>query len=206
MKLSLDHLAVAGASLDEASARVEEALGVALDPGGEHALMGTHNRLLSLGPGLYLEAIAVNPFAEPPGRSRWFDLDNMTGAARLSNWIVRTDELDSALALAPQGTGEPLDFVRGSFEWTMAVPRDGRLPCDGAAPALMQWRCDTHPSQVLTDRGCRLRRLYVRHPLVDALLAAFPALRTLDLVQFSAGEEPALLAEIDTPKGIRCLE
>ena len=57
---------VAGETLAEAAAHVEKALGVALSPGGVHVEMGTHNRLLSLGPGLYLEAIAVNPDARAP--------------------------------------------------------------------------------------------------------------------------------------------
>ena len=39
--------------------------------------------------GIYLEAIAPNPAVPEPSRSRWFDLDNFSGPARLSNWALR---------------------------------------------------------------------------------------------------------------------
>ena len=84
MTLEFDHLAVCGETLAEATAHVEDVLGTSLEPGGVHVEMGTHNRLLSLGPGMYLEAIAVNPEAAHPGRPRWFDLDRFRGAPRLT--------------------------------------------------------------------------------------------------------------------------
>ena len=81
--IELDHLAVAGETLAEAVAHVEDALGVEMAAGGVHVEMGTHNRLLSLGPGMYLEAIAVDPAARGPDRPRWFDLDRFQGRPRL---------------------------------------------------------------------------------------------------------------------------
>ena len=66
--LVLDHIAVAAESLAEGAAHVEAALGVPLSDVGVHDLMGTHNRLLSLGPGLYLEVIAIDPEARPPAQ------------------------------------------------------------------------------------------------------------------------------------------
>ncbi len=61
MPLKLDHLAVACANLDEGVDWVEEQLGVPLQPGGQHARYGTHNKLLGLGDGLYFEVIAIDP-------------------------------------------------------------------------------------------------------------------------------------------------
>ena len=204
--ITLDHLAVAGDTLAEATAHVEAALGVNLAPGGVHVEMGTHNRLLSLGPGLYLEAIAINPDAAHPNRPRWFDLDRFSGPPRLSNWIARTDDMDATLAGAPAGMGVPIGFVRDDFAWTMAVPGNGRLPFDGAAPAVIQWDVARHPSDRLPDPGCRLRGLEVIHPQIDELLAAFPALGDLEPVSFLHGPEPRLRAEIDTPDGLRVLK
>ena len=77
--LELDHLAVSAADLAVGTARIEDLFGVRLAPGGKHPDMGTHNRLLSLGPGLYLEVIAIDAAAPPPDRPRWFDLDNFDG-------------------------------------------------------------------------------------------------------------------------------
>lgn len=203
--LALDHVAVAGETLQAAVAHVEAALGVALQPGGVHIEMGTHNRLLSLGPGLYLEAIAVNPEAAHPDRPRWFDLDRFSGRPRLTNWIARTDDLVGVLEAAPEGMGVPVSFTRGAYHWQMAVPGSGRLPFDGAAPALIQWDGALHPADHLPDAGCRLRRLRIAHPEAGALLAAFPALDGMALVELSYGPEVRLEAEIDTPSGLRVL-
>jgi hypothetical protein len=203
--LVLDHIAVAAETLDEGAAHVEAALGVGLSDVGVHERMGTHNRLLSLGPGLYLEVIAINPDAEPPAHARWFDLDGFKGPPRLTNWIVRTDDLSAALAGAPSGLGVPISFARGPFLWQMGVPPDGKLPHDGAAPALIEWESALHPAERLPDMGCRLVRLTVEHPEAEALVAAYPRLGKVDRVRIGTGPLKRLWAEIETPSGRKFL-
>ncbi|NOD61939.1 MULTISPECIES: VOC family protein [unclassified Ruegeria] len=198
----LDHLAVAGETLEEASAHVEQALGVALQAGGKHEKFGTYNRLLGLKDGLYLEAIAIDPDAPTPERTRWFDLDRFTGKPRLTNWICRVPDIEVSLSVFPDGVGTPIDLTRGALSWRMAVPPTGRLPFDNLFPALIQWQGDLHPAQMLQDSGCRLRRLVVFHP--DALTLA-THLGALDWVVFDTGPA-ALRAEFETPHGVRVLE
>jgi Glyoxalase-like domain len=198
----LDHLAVAAPTLDEAGAAIEAALGVTLQPGGQHPVFGTHNRLLGLDDGLYLEAIAIDPAAADPGRARWFDLDGFQGPARLSNWICRTDDLGAELANLPVGAGVPVQLSRGDLRWRMAVPADGRLPFDNLFPALIQWQGRLHPATMLAPSGCALRRLVVTHPRADELRALLPL--NDPRVVFETGP-PALKAEIDTPHGRRVL-
>ena len=53
-----------GVLLPPMTLKPESGLGVSLQQGGEHAVFHTHNRLLGLEDGLYLEAIAVNPERE----------------------------------------------------------------------------------------------------------------------------------------------
>jgi len=203
--LVLDHLAVAAETLAEGAAHVEAALGVPLSDIGVHDRMGTHNRLLALGPGLYLEVIAINPNAKPPAQARWFDLDNFAGPPRLTNWIVRTGNLDSALSGTPEGMGAPISFARGDYLWQMAVPPDGKLPYGGAAPALIEWESALHPAERLPDLGCRLVRLVVEHPEAETLLAAYPALGDIACVEIGTGPEKRLWAEIETPSGRKLL-
>ncbi|MBT8408698.1 MAG: VOC family protein [Alphaproteobacteria bacterium] len=205
MNLEIDHLAVSADTLAEAVAHVEAALGVAMGPGGAHPRMGTHNRLMSLGPGVYLEAIAIDPAAEAPRRPRWFYLDARAGPARLSNWIVRCDGLEAALAQAPPGAGAPMALERDDLTWTMAVPPDGRLPFAGACPALIEWQGPAHPADRLPQGGCALKHLEVLHPDIEALLAGFPALAGMDGVTFLAAPAPRLRATIATPFGLRVL-
>nr|WP_245759188.1 VOC family protein [Tranquillimonas alkanivorans] len=203
--MALDHLAVSAETLDGGVAHVETALGVALAPGGRHPDMGTHNRLLSLGPDLYLEVIAVDPAAAPPKRRRWFGLDGFAGPPRMTNWILRSDALDDDLAAAPPGSGDPLDLARGDLRWRMAVPCDGLLPFDGASPALLQWHCADHPARRLPDSGCRLKALVIEHPEAAELATAWPALMTLPDVLLRQGPTLRLTASIETPHGRRSL-
>lgn len=200
--LVLDHIAVVAMSLEEGAAHAERLLGQPLSDIGRHARMGTHNRLLSLGPGTYLEVIAVDPEAPPPAEARWFDLDHFTGPPRLSNWIARTDDLSRALAEAPDGVGVPLAFERGPYLWQMAVPPDGKLPYAGAAPALIEWESAVHPADRLPDRGCRLVELVVEHPEAGALSAAWPALGRIAGVSLRDGPALRLAAVIETPGGV----
>lgn len=190
MRIELDHIAVAGESLGIATAHVQNALGVEMQQGGEHAVFHTHNTLLGLQDGLYLEAIAINPEAAVPDRARWFDLDRFTGPARLTNWICRCDDLDAALAALPAGFGAPVQLQRGDLRWRMAVPETGVLPFDNCAPALMEWQGDAHPAQRLLASDCRLTALHVRHPeamTLAALLAPFLQDERVHFVQADAG-------------------
>jgi hypothetical protein len=202
--LRLDHLAVSCATLATGVAAVEAALGVPLAPGGEHPTMGTHNRLLSLGPQEYLEVIAINPDAPAPGRPRWFDLDRFAGEPRLTNWVAAVEDMDAALTASPAGTGEPVDLSRGDFRWTMAVPGNGCLPFDGCFPALIRWQGQAHPALRLPDHGVRLMELTLQHPQADALRATLGTLTRDPRLTIRPGPV-AMQARFCTPDGDRLL-
>lgn len=201
--LTLDHIAISCTELAQGVAAVEATLGLPLAPGGQHPHMATHNRLLSLGPDLYLEVIAADPAQPRPAWPRWFDLDRFSGPTRLTNWICRTDDLDSELTHAPAGTGVPLALQRGDFRWRMAVPEDGILPFDNCFPALIEWEGRAHPAPRLLDLGARLSTLHITHPTPDALGASLARLRD-PRITIAAGA-PALRATIATPQGDRIL-
>lgn len=203
MKAAFDHLAVSAATLDHGAHVVEAALGTCLEPGGRHPLMGTHNRLLSLGPGEYLEVIAIDPEAPAPDRPRWFRLDAFAGPPRVTNWILRTDDLDAALAAAPPGAGRPIALERGCYSWRMGVPEDGCLPFDDAYPALIEWQGGHHPAAALPDRGCRLKRLEIAHPKAEILRKLVPL--GDPRIAIVAGPK-AIRAEIATPHGTWWIE
>lgn len=202
--ITLDHLAVLGETREAAAAHVESALSVEMQPGGAHDVFHTHNRLLGLAEGLYLEAIAVDPEAPAPARPRWFDLDRFSSAPRLGNWICRCDDLDAALAALPEGYGAPVALQRGDLRWRMAVPRDGVLPFDNCAPALMEWQGEAHPSARLAASGCRLERLWVSHPRAEELEAVLAPVLRDGRVSFRIGEA-GLSASFDTAQGAKVL-
>lgn len=198
MRVELDHLAVAGATLAAAVEHAETVLGVALQAGGHHEVFGTHNKLLGLEAGLYFEAIAIDPDASMPERRRWFALDDGTPEPRLSNWICRVDDLEAAVAIWPEA-GDIVSLTRGDLRWKMAVPSSGRLPFDGMFPALIQWD-SAHPAPRLDQCGVGLEKLIVRHPDAQAIEALLATALDAPLVHFETGAI-GLAAEFRTPAG-----
>lgn len=167
----LDHIAVACADLAEGTAWVEQQLGVKLQPGGQHVRYGTHNTLLGMADGLYLEVIAKEPDAVPEAGHTGFGLDDFEGPPRLANWICQTEDLEAALEKAPADAGTPRALTRADLEWQITVPDDGSLPYQGAFPTLIKWAEGTHhPADRLPSSGVKLLNLEVSHPEAAALL------------------------------------
>ncbi|UYV39013.1 VOC family protein [Rhodobacteraceae bacterium D3-12] len=202
--MKIDHIAVACETLDAGRAWVEQSLGVTLLPGGQHARFGTHNLLLGLEEGLYLEVIAIDPTVPDPGRRRWFDLDDFTGAPRVTNWICAADDLSAALAKAPARMGAPFDMKRGALEWQFVGGEEGRLPFGGGFPAMIDWGDSVHPATRLANTGLRLERLVITTPDADALRGALAPLITDRRVEIKQGAR-SMRAEFASPDGQKVL-
>ena len=208
MEIRFDHLVIAARTLQEGVDWVERRLGASVGAGGKHDLMGTHNRLLSLGPGRFLEVIAIDPEAPAPLQPRWFELDSPAMQARIADepalihWVARTDDIEAALATTVAAAPPILALSRGAFRWKIGVPLDGHLPRGGIAPTLIQWFTQ-HPAEVLPDSGCRLESLVLRHPDAPAILheLRYAGLSAEDPVQ-AHHEGAGLEARIRTPKGV----
>ena len=200
----LDHLVVVAPTLDAGAAWVRAALGAALHPGGRHDRMGTHNRLLRLGPDAYLEVIAADPAAPPPARPRWFGLDALgpDAAPRLAAWVARTGDPDAAVAASPEPLGPVEPMGRGDLAWRLTVPPDGSVPLGGAGPLLIRWD-GPHPAARLPDDGFELLTLAVTHPDPDRVARLLAAVGFAGPVTVAAGGTPKLAAEIRTPAGVR---
>ncbi|MEM8536950.1 MAG: VOC family protein [Pseudomonadota bacterium] len=204
IRLVLDHLAVSTINLEDGTARVEDALGVALSLGGQHPHYGTHNRLLGLEDGLYLEVIAIDPQAPAPSYPRWFDLDRFSGPPALTHWICRTGDIAGFVSGLPEA-GIPVALSRGDLRWQMSVPPGGALPYDNRFPPVIEWATSDHPAARLPASGCRLKRLIVQHPDAKSLERDLTPYFFDERLQFETGMS-ALRAEFETPTGLRILE
>lgn len=209
MTAVIDHLVFAARSLDEGAPWLEERLGVSLAPGGQHAKIGTHNRLLRLGDKLYLELIAIDPDLPTPDRPRWFSLDepdmqrSLHDGPRLITWAARCDDIEAASAKAPElGTVEPM--TRGALDWRITVPADGRLAEDGLLPALIQWN-GKHPADSMLSSGVTLASLRLRARKPERISGTLTALG-FDEVEARAMTEPSsqpeLAVTLNTPNGL----
>jgi hypothetical protein len=211
LQSAIDHLVVAARSLDEGTVWVEDCLGVAPAGGGRHDYMGTHNRVLGLGPGVYLEVIAIDPTATRPARPRWFALDLPEMRARLQrgpaliHWVARVSDIAAAAKAAPIQVGQILPATRGDYRWRITVPRDGTVPAEGVFPTLIQW--DTaHPAAALPDVGCGLESLHLAHPRAPVIDDALRSIGLAEPERLRIAEgEPTLTAKVRTPRGVRWL-
>ena len=161
----IDHLVISGETLEEAVDYVESSLDIRMQEGGRHKLFGTHNKLLALDNGLYLECIAVDPKAIKPKHPRWFNLDHFFGKPRLSNWVCACENINYDLAKMQVHLGQVIDVSRGNYSWSITVPENGILPFDGCFPALIKWSSiQKHPLVTLPPSGVSLSSLTIYHP------------------------------------------
>jgi hypothetical protein len=225
--LELDHLVVAARTLEEGARFVADTLGVEPTAGGAHIAMGTHNRLLGLWGGAYLEVIAIDPQAqrEPSGgaaaRPRWFALDEAAMQERLArgpylaHWaarVPRPKDLGRWQTQYPERIPTVVPMARGDLTWRLTVPEDGAFPSwqglgDGVLPTLIQWDTPAHPSTRLPETGLALKKLKARHPRAEAMRAQLEWLGAAHLIELETAEDgaPALVADIETPSGLRTL-
>lgn len=205
--LQIDHLVFAARSLEEGTSWMRAQLGCGPGGGGRHPLMGTHNRLWRLEPGAYLEVIAVDPDATPPGRPRWFTLDReetrerMEGGPVLLTWVARSDDLEADLGRSPRDPGAVTRFTRDDLHWRLTVPADGGLAWGGAYPSLIHWpEDDRRPARTLPENGLFLEELRVHGPAeLHHDLAALGA--EAIVASGYAVPEPSLSAVIRRPDG-----
>jgi len=211
--IALDHLVVAAASLEAGAQWLERRLGVAPDPGGSHPGWGTHNRLMQLGAGTYLELIAADPAVARPPAPRPFGLDRPEMQARIAerprliHYVMRTPRLDDAAPAMGYDPGVITPMTRGALRWRITLPVGGMPGGDGLLPTLIQWDIDlssAHPAAVLEPRGIWLERLTLRAPApVAAQLAGIDSDPRIALhVAVRAGMTARLL----TPTGAADLD
>lgn len=222
MNARVDHLVIVADTLEQGSQWCETTLGAEPVTGGQHPLMGTHNRLLAIGsdrfPSTYLEVIAIDRNAAAPQRPRWFTMDDPAlqvatrTAPRLVHAVARTSMIEMVrwgLINCGLDPGVPIaaerDTPGGMLKWRITVRDDGRIECAGALPTLIEWQgphpCDRLPASSVVLRGLTLRGLPPQ--AIDVL--KLPAVRALPSAGTST-REPALSATFDTPRGAVTLD
>jgi hypothetical protein len=199
----VDHLVWGAADLEREIDRFEKLVGVRPTPGGRHPGEGTRNALLGLGPGMYLELIAPDPYQSHRRQPRWFGLDSLV-SPRLITWAAKATALDH-LAASARDAGVPIGEIRAGrrelsdgrvLSWRLTSPemRGG----DGIVPFLIDWGDSPHPSDTAPG-GALLVGLRAEHPAPDVIT---DQLRYLGLeLQVSSGPAPVLIATLETPRG-----
>ena len=216
MPTEIDHLVVVADSLDQGAAWCEATLGVVPGPGGRHAFMGTHNRLLNLSSpafaACYLEIIAIDPDAAAPTRPRWFGMDDpdlrarIQSAPRLVHFVARSnaiDDLHAALAAVGQDAGQIVAAERqtpqGLLTWRLALHTDGNFAGRGALPTLIEWR-GAHPTDAMAASEVGLAAVHLAGLPEPAERAM--ALRGLQFDPPGMAGQARLRVALHTPLGL----
>ncbi len=210
--LKLDHLTVVAPTLAEGVAHVRYCLDLDVPFGTRHPYMGTHNHRLQLGGAVYLEIVALDPDGVAPGRPRWFGLDDQArvradwdAGRRLRGWVAGTDRIDRILAGWPAIFGDKVSLPFAAPVFDFAIPADGSLPLDGAAPSLIDRRGAPEPKAAIPDLGARLRSFRLEHPDPLPIAALYRDLSIPESPDVVAGPELRYAAWIETPGGLRLL-
>lgn len=199
----VDHLVWATPDLDDGIREIERLTGVRASAGGQHPSWATHNALLSLGTGMYLELLAPDPSVPPPARERPFGLDRLS-RSHLVTWAAHESDLEGRLAtLAAAGIdlGEILSGGRVrpdgvALHWRLTSPR--AMLEGGVLPFLIDWGTSPHPSTTAAP-GLALVALEIEHPEPEHLRQLLPRFG-VDLPLRKA-PQPALVATVDSPRG-----
>lgn len=197
----VDHLILVAPDLESGMDHVEAVLGTRPVFGGRHPDYGTHNALLSLGHGTYLEVIAPDPQGSPPASGLLFGLDEVS-EPRLATWAMRaTLTPERATELAGIGVGGLRSGFRNAADgtrlsWVLTDPFVFAL--GGAVPFLIDWGETPHPSTRVPGGG-KLLGLRLEHPDPGAVREAYRKLGVeLDV---TLADRPNFVARIRTPKG-----
>lgn len=210
--LKLDHITVIAPSLQDGVSHVRSCLDMDVPFGQRHEYMGTHNHLLQLGGGIYLEIVALDPNGEGPDRRRWFGLDDQeqvrsdwNWGRRLRSWVARTDDMDDLLAEHSGVFGRkiPLPMDRPVFDF--AIPDDGSLPLGGALPSVIDRRGKLRSMDNIADLGATLKSFTLEHPEAQMVQEMSDSMEISGGPVVIQGDTFCYIAEIETPTGIKTL-
>lgn len=217
-RLCIDHLVWVVRSLSEGMDTLEKLTGVRPCVGGQHLGLGTHNALLSLGDGVYLEILAADP-SQPSG-AKWLGID-AEQLPRLTTFCARRVDgsgdieeiIGNARVVAKYDAGPVKECARQTpdgreLRWRLAASNHGhgfsQLPGGGLIPFLIDWTPSSmpHPSQA-SPIGCELLALRAWHPDCRNVSDMIDALGASECITGGIGHGPMarLEASLATPNG-----
>lgn len=200
---TLDHIVLGVPDLEIGIEHLARKLGATPTLGGRHRAAGTHNAILPLRGGHYLELIARDPSCPRPPHGVLWGLDELE-APRLITWAAATREIDAAVEHARQAGHDP----GASFEVARDTPNgerltwrltlSGELAADGIVPFLIDWGSSPHPSTT-SEALCSIEGFLAEHPDPQSVRAMLNALGAS--LEVERAEAPRLRATIVGPAG-----
>jgi len=201
----VDHLIYSVPDLETGIVAMEGLMGVRAQMGGQHPGRGSHNALIGLGEGMYLEIVAPDLTQPRPSRPRWFSLDTIA-SPRLVTWAMKSSHLQqrwqkafmNGATFGSISAGARTRMDGSMLSWEFTDPET--VLCDGLVPFLIDWGDSAHPADS-APLGAKLLSIRAEHPDPDGVREI---LRTIDgTLTVTQASTPALIARIHTSRGER---
>tara|TARA_Y100000590_G_scaffold383684_1_gene454558 strand:- start:319 stop:954 length:636 start_codon:yes stop_codon:yes gene_type:complete len=193
MNSRIDHIVIGTDNLDSGTKILETKLNTKFSLGGEHKVMGTHNKLLKLQSNIYLEVIANNSNVSKPSRQRWFSLDESSikekieKSPRLLCWVLEVDNIEDTVEKCGYNPGEIIQLSRDELTWKVTVPPNGKLVESGILPVLIEWPSNQHPSKKLNNSKVSISKISLFHPEPYKIKNIISNLISSDLIYITEG-------------------
>lgn len=199
----IDHLVYCVPELKAAMEFFQFVHGIHFTYGGQHLTQGTHNALLNIGKGAYLELLAIDPTNHNIDPPRWMGIDLIT-EPKLTRWAIKTNDLSSDVAILKEANPNMGEQFNGSrkktdgsiLEWGMALPL--ATPKVEILPFMIDWKTSIHPTESLS-KIYPLTALKATYPEPSVIEKPLKKLG-IDLEVLEA-KEVSLQATIQGPKG-----
>jgi len=195
----IDHIMLAIDDLDKGVQAFEAATGVKPVYGGKHP-RGTHNALVSLGEGMYLELISVQKGVKTPedfaGIEQLHTLTPIGWAVSSKNSAQVRSKLQAAgMAVTDPAPGSRITPTGATLSWQTFNLKDNFEE----APFFIVWSAQTaHPSTT-SPAGCKLQQWRIAGPHQKNLELLR---RTLDLrVEVAEAQSTSMKLALACPKG-----
>jgi hypothetical protein len=200
---TLDHVVFGVPDLESAVASFAKALGATPSFGGRHEAIGTHNAILPLRGGHYLELIARDPSCPNPRLGVPWGLEALD-RPRLITWAAATQDIDDAVEHAKNADYDPgtaIEVARETPEgerltWRLTI--SASFPAEGLVPFLIDWGNSPHPSGT-REAVCSIEDFAAEHPNPEPVRAMLGALRASLTV--ARGRVPRLHGTLVGPEG-----
>lgn len=198
--LEFDHFLYAGPSLDSLRRELTGKSGVEAAPGVQHPDLGTHNAIIELPEGAYLELIAPDPNGKVPAKV--LGIGNLQ-SSKLVAWAAHVRDLDrlhqrflaSGIQVTPLlgGSGKKADGSVG--RWRYFFVTDARFD---EVPRIIPFFIENQQARG-REASCRLVSLEASHP-EPAKFALFEKVIPMG-ISVSEGAHAQLSLTLDCPKG-----
>lgn len=200
---TIDHLVYVVTDLQQGMQTIEALLGCPVIYGGQHLSQGTHNALVNLGNGCYLELLAIDPANTSITSPRWMGVD-VFDVPQLSRWALKSNQLEQDAAILQQtnpamgcienGSRQRTDGSNLTWGIIMPLPQ----PTIELLPFMVDWKDSVHPTADLEEH-CQLISMQATHPSPTHIQKTLNQLNAP--LQVSQGDNICLQAIIDCPRG-----